>query len=169
MQRIANKSGSRWSPRYTRFQSEIFRSYKKPPSLFVGAIFDRSRVSYYPFQRLMWLPSSLIPLFEIDTYDQLSLWLTPLWSVSSDPTLPWKTPVIFRGRSVDYGPKSICGTEWNLFEIIQDRNKGVWSIDRNHQSFGYSALIHGGSACLFLRQTRVHDAILLPVIREGPI
>ena len=25
-----------------------------------------------------------------------------------------------------------------------------------------TALIHGGSACLFLRQTRVHDAMLLP-------
>jgi hypothetical protein len=54
----------------------------------------------------------------------------PLWSVPSDPTLPWKNPAISRGGSVDYGLKSMCGTEWNLFEIMQDRNKGFWSINR---------------------------------------
>ena len=124
----------------------------------------RMQVLLLRFQRLVWLPSSLIPLFETDTYDQLSLWLMPLWSVSSDPTLSWKNPAIFRCGSVDYGPKSICGREWNLFEIMQDRNKGFWSINRNRQSFGYSALIRDGSACLFLRQTRVHDAILLPEV-----
>jgi hypothetical protein len=79
-----------------------------------------------------------------------------------------KNPVIFRDGSVDYDPKSICGTEWNLFEIMQDRNKGFRSINRNHQSFGFLALIRGGSACLFLGQTGVKGATFLPVIEFQP-
>jgi hypothetical protein len=78
--------------------------------------------------------------------------------------LPVKESCNFRSGFVDFGPNSICDTEWNLFEIMQDRNKGFWSINRNHQPFGYSALIHGGSTCLFFRQTRVCDAIFFPVI-----
>jgi hypothetical protein len=80
-----------------------------------------------------------------------------------------KEPCNFKGGSVDYGPKSICGTEWNLFEIMQDRNKGFWSINRNHQSFGYSSLIQGGFTCLIFRQPRVHDAMLFPVILKASI
>ena len=80
------------------------------------------------------------------------------------PNFPVKESCNFRSGFVDFAPNSICDTEWNLFEIMQDRNKGFWSINRNHQPFGYSALIHGGSTCLFFRQTRVCDAIFFPVI-----
>jgi hypothetical protein len=31
--------------------------------------------------------------------------------------LQWKNPAIFRGGSIDYGPKSIWGSEWNFFGI----------------------------------------------------
>jgi hypothetical protein len=30
---------------------------------------------------------------------------------------------IFRGSSIDYGLKSICGLKWNPFEIEQGRKK----------------------------------------------
>jgi len=38
----------------------------------------RTQVLMLRFQRLVWLPSSLIPLFETATCDQLSLCLMPL-------------------------------------------------------------------------------------------
>jgi hypothetical protein len=64
----------------------------------------------------------------------------------------------------DYGPKSICGKEWNPFEIGQGREKRSWSINRNHQSLGYSVLIRGGSACLFLGQMGIKGATFLSVL-----
>ena len=51
---------------------------------------------------------SLVPLFETGTYNQAALCFIPPWDVSGAPSPPWKNPAIFRGGSVDYGPKSIC-------------------------------------------------------------
>ena len=73
----------------------------------VGAIPTGCRASYWSFQGLMWLPSSLIPLFETDAYNQARLRLIPPGDVSGAPTLPSKNPSIFMGGSADYGPKSI--------------------------------------------------------------
>ena len=72
----------------------------------------------------------------------------------------------FTGSSVDYGPKSIRGTEWNPFEIVQGRKKRSWSINRNHQSLGYSVLIRGGPACLFLGQAGGQAATFLPEVNN---
>ena len=124
----------------------------------------RMQALLLPFQRLVWVPSSLTPPFETGTYGQLSLCLMLLWNGFGGSPPPYKNPAIFKGSSVDYGSKSTCGTEWKLFEIIQDRNKGFGSINRNHQSFGYSALIRGVSARLFLRQRGVKGATFLPEI-----
>jgi len=38
----------------------------------------------------------------------------------------------------------------------------LYLLKRNLHFLGLPLLIHGGSTCLFVRQTRVHDAMLLP-------
>jgi hypothetical protein len=74
--------------------------------------------------------------------------------VNNNLVPPTRDTPIFKGRPGDYGPKSRCGTEWNPFEVLESREKTPWRINRNHQSLRHSVLISGGSACLFLGQSR---------------
>jgi hypothetical protein len=54
--------------------------------------------------------------------------------------LPFKYPTIFRGSSVDYGPKSIYGSKWNPFGDGQVGNMVSPIINRNLQSLGYVSI-----------------------------
>ena len=54
--------------------------------------------------------------FESGTCNQaLLLFISPR-GVNSDLILSTRDTAIFRGGSVDYGPKSICWSQWNSFE-----------------------------------------------------
>jgi hypothetical protein len=60
---------------------------------------------------------SLIPLFETGAYNQASLSLMSSGDVPSTPSPPWMNPVIFRGGSAHYAPKSVGGSGAIALEI----------------------------------------------------
>jgi hypothetical protein len=73
-----------------------------------------------------------------------------------------KETCYFDGDTADYGPKSICGTEWNPFEIVQGREKRSWSINRNHQSSGFVPIKLTRDGCLKFRHQGNAYTTLLP-------
>ena len=91
------------------------------------------------------------------------------WEASDGRALRRKNTEIFRGGSVDCGLNSVCGTERDPFDTAQCGEKKSWSMNRNHQSLGYSVLIRGWSACLFLGQIGVNGATFLPESFASPI
>jgi hypothetical protein len=109
---------------------------------------QRSRTPSFPLSGLTGLPFSLIPFCK-----QLStIRLHP--SRPRHRILPVSRPSMWRssisrGVSVNYGLKSICWPEWNLFKIARQGERGSRIINRNDQNFGDDLIGQGKSDYLF--------------------
>lgn len=109
---------------------------------------QRGRIPSYPLLRMTGSPSSFIPFCK-----QLStIRLHP--SRPRHRILPVSRPSMWRssisrGVSVNYGLKSICWPEWNLFKIARQGERGSRIINRNDQNFGDDLIGQGKSDYLF--------------------
>ena len=81
-------------------------------------------------------------------YNQVSLFFISPWEVSDDLIFPRKNPAILRGSSVDYGLKSICGSEWKPFRETQAGNTISTIVNTNLRSSGYAPMFFRSLACL---------------------